>query len=242
MMKRTFTAVTSLFILLVISAFTYSKAPVSDGTDTPTYKIMEVTYLWELLSQGYEPSWEEDDTWLNVGFRSKYAMTKKYASLEILEATFGTKVFLRGPHVGDMNFNSRTSFGYYNPEFIKEVKASVEQVLRNPIYKKAAAQVYRGHLKSMAATYLDAYHHLHKDPKTLAKLKTQYITEMASPEGIDGGSFQEVFRSYAESLEREKGADVYEAFTAPAFWLRRSIDGTANSLFSLLEMVDKELQ
>ncbi|MEO1261435.1 MAG: hypothetical protein AAFZ15_21710 [Bacteroidota bacterium] len=242
MLKRILTVTSSLFIFLILNSFVFSKSPAAAGTSPSAYKIMEVTYLWELLSQDYEPNRNEDGTWLKSGFRSKYAMAKKYASLEILETTFGTKVFLRGPHDGEMNFNSNTSFGYYNPDFIKQVRAGVEQILMNPVYKKAAAKVYRDHLKNMATTYLDAYRFVNRDPNTLTKLKNGYIMDMARPEGIAGGSFQETFRPYAESLERDKGADIYEAFTAPAFWVRRSIDGTAASLFSLLEMVDKQLQ
>ena len=32
-------------------------------------------------------------------------------------------------------------------------------------------------------------------------------------------------------------SDVYEAFTAPSFWVRRSIDGTDDEFIALLEMV-----
>ena len=93
----------------IATAFTYS--PSSSNTSPSVFKIMEVTYLWDLLAMNYEPNRERDDTWLDVGLRSKYAMAKNYASLSILEETFDEDVFLRGPHQGDMDFNSTTSFG-----------------------------------------------------------------------------------------------------------------------------------
>lgn len=241
-MKRAFSIFTCLSILLIFSAFTSSDKQTTSPITPGAYKIIEVAYLWDLVNNGYEPNQETDGTWLETGLRSKYAVAKNYASLEILETTFGTKVFLRGPHQDGIDYNSTTSFGYYNPDFIAQVKSSIEEALSNPIYKKAIANVYRNYLQNMAQTYMEAYRHINRDQKLLAEFKTQYIMDMARPEGTMDGSFQETFRPFAESLEKEKGADIYEAFTAPAFWIRRSIDGTGPAIFQLLEMVDKELK
>lgn len=46
---------------------------------------------------------------------------------------------------------------------------------------------------------------------------------------------QEFFRDFAESNE-SKGYDVYESFVCPGFWVRRSIDGTADEFFDLLKL------
>ena len=206
------------------------------------YKLMEVTFLWDLLKEGYEPVRERDDTWLDVGFRSKYAMVKQYASLAMVEAAFDCPVFIRGPHNGEMNFNDKTSFGYYNPEFVSKLQSSVQSALNNAVFRQAIKQLYQQHLKSMAHTYLNAYSHLNKDGDYLRNLQSQYLMQMASPQGTNTGSFQEEFRDYAEALEKSQKADVYEGFTAPAFWLRRSLDGTDAQLFELLDMIVKELE
>lgn len=241
-MKQTVTLIFSFIALLTISAFTTQQSTTYDDADPGVYKIMEVAYLWDLLKEGYEPNRETDGTWLTTGVRSKYAMARKYASIELLETAYGTKVFLRGPHNDDLDLNSTTSFGYYNPDFIAKVTTSVEQVLSNPVYKKAASYVYQTHLKSMVQTYMEAYRYVNRDQTTLHKYKSQYIMDLAQPEGTMEGAFQETFRPFAEQLERDKGADIYEAFTAPPFWLRRSIDGTGPSIFRLIEMVDSALK
>jgi hypothetical protein len=239
---KTFTTFAVLFTLFSIIVFTNCKAPAPVNTDPKLSKILEVASIWEYLSEAYEPIYDTDATWLNSGLRAKYAMAKKYASLKILESTFGAKVFLKGPHTGGLNFNSTTSFGYYNPDFINKVKAGFKEALTDPNYKRAMSTVYRNYLQGMANTYMDAYRYLNNDPKMLAALKSKYTADMARPGGTLDGSFQETFRSYAEDLEREKGADIFEGFTAPAFWLRRSMDGTAASWFDLLKMVDNELK
>ncbi len=221
---------------------------------TSVFKIMEVTYLWELLKQGYQPNRERDATWLEVGFRAKYAKAKNYISLEILEAVFGVPVFIKGPHKDQMNFNSTTSFGYYNPEFITKVKLSVDEIFENPVFKAAAKKVYHENFRSMALTYLDAHRYLNDSPEYLKELKTKYLQEIAQPGGTTNGSLQETFRDYADHGEfadaaeqrayetLNPNADWYEAVTAPAFWLRRSIDGTDGQIENLLGWIINNLE
>lgn len=229
----------AIILFTFATAFTFptiSKINTFEPTEDGIFKIMEVSYLWELLSWNYEPIRERDDTWLDVGLRAKYAMAKDYASISILEETFDEDVFLRGPHAGDMDFNSTTSFGYYNPRFIEKVHQALDAALQNPMFKKVARPIYEKHLKSMAHTYQDAYKHVQQNEEMRTQLINDYIFAMAKPEGVTDGSLQEKFRGYAEALEKEQKADIYEAFTAPSFWIRRHIDGTDTDFSKLLDM------
>jgi len=235
-------SVFGVVLFLVLTSTLVAFMPHNTANSPATYKIMEVVFLWDLLKSDYEPIRERDDTWLNVGFRSKYAMAKRYASLKLVESAFECDVFLRGPHKKDMNFNSQTAFGYHNPEFIERFAVGLGMALENPSFKAGIHKVYDEHLASMAKTYHNAYIYLNQDPDYLETLQAEYLRLMASAQGIDSGSFQETFRNYAEALEQEEGADVYEAFTAPAFWLRRSIDGTAAQWFELLDELMKEME
>jgi len=222
-----------LFFTLATS-FTHSY---TITTSPGVFKVMEVTYLWDLLATNYEPNRERDDTWLDVGLRSKYAMAKNYASLSILEETFAEDVFLRGPHHGEMDFNATTSFGYYNPRFITKVHDALDTALKNPVFKKVAEPFYKKHLQSMAHTYYDAFLYIEQNPEIKNNLINKYIRMVAQPDGATEGSLQEHFRTFAEDLEKGiQKADVYEAFTAPSFWVRRSIDGTDDDFIKLLEM------
>ena len=233
----------TVFCFLLATAFT-RPSTISNSTAEPTeqsiFKIMEVTHLWDLLATYYEPNRERDDTWLDVGWRSKYAMAKNYASISILEETFEEDVFLRGPHHGDMDFNSTTSFGYYNPRFLEKVQLALDYALSNPIFSKVAEPIYKKHFQSMAHTYYDAFLYMEQNPKIREQLKSDYIMSMAQAGGTTEGSLQEKFRGYAEALEkstRPTKADIYEAFTAPSFWVRRYIDGTEDDFMKILELV-----
>lgn len=248
-MKRAFFVFSSILFLSILTAFTPSKMQQNSNANPIVYKLMEIGYMWNFLSEAYEPVKERDDTWLNVGLRSKYATAKKYASLEIIETTFETPVFVRGPHNGEMNFNSKTSFGYYNPAFISKLKSNIEVALKHPLFKSVIKQTYDQYFKSTALTYMDAYRFLNDNPEKLTALKTKYLLEIAKPGGTSKGSFQEEFRAYADNgyflndTERKEyetknpNADWYEKVSAPSFWLRRSIDGTSQQFFELLDMI-----
>lgn len=253
-MKRRFLVFPSvLFVFVAMGFVPYTQQQHSPSTPS-VYKLMEVTYLWDLLKQGYEPNKERDDTWLHEGFRSKYAMAKKYASIGLIETAFECPVFLRGPHKdGDMDFNSTTSFGYYNPEFILRLHDGIETALKNPIFKAAAKKVYEKDLKDMALIYHDTYKYMQEERAGEIKfLKTKYLAMMAKPGGTMEGSLQETFRGYdivgfevadkADAREQKERYNSYDGVTAPAFWLRRNIDGTSEYHFNLLKMVITEME
>ena len=121
--------------LFLLTAFTHlpssSSTKESDASTSPLfYKIKELTYLWDLLVDSHTIDRATDDTWLEVGLRAKYAVAKKYATIEMVEAAAGMPVFNRGPHGATLDFNSNYTFGYYNPEFLATEKSSCKLPLK----------------------------------------------------------------------------------------------------------------
>lgn len=239
-MNRTLFVIFSIIIFTLASAFTSIKKTDTSSTNPAIFKLMEITYLWDLLKEGYEPDRDRDDTWLEVGFRSKYAMTKNYAALEIIETAFGQKVFSSGPHGRDMDFNSVNSFGHYNPNFISELQIALYAAMENPVFKQAMETLYHQHLKDMAQVHFDAYIYLTQNPDYQQLMQDKYVEEMNGSAGMNINSFTENFRDFA-NFEEQKGLDVYEGFNAPTFWLRRMIDGTAPQMLYLQTLVMKAL-
>ncbi len=84
-MRRFFLISAGILFLFSSSAFIFTKQQTSNFPNPSTHKIMEIASLWELLSSNYEPNWDRDQTWLDVGIRSKYAKAKNYASLKMIE-------------------------------------------------------------------------------------------------------------------------------------------------------------
>ena len=92
----------------------------------------------------------------------------------------------------------------------------------------------------MANTYKDAYLYLNENPKKVKRMSGSYLHLLKQKGGTTEGSMQEIFREYADSQSGE--SDWYEAVTAPAFWVRRSIDGTDKQIYELLNMIITEME
>lgn len=233
--------------IFLLTAFTHlpsssiSTQESNASTSPLLYKIKELTYLWDLLVDTHAIDRATDDTWLDVGLRAKYAVAKKYATIEMLEAAAGMPIFNRGPHGATLDFNSNYTFGYYNPEFLAAIKEQLQIALENPAFKLVAQRAFNQHVAKMAETYRNAYLHQVAHPDEMRDIRVQYLESMAQPNGTTEGSLQEMYRGYADTAAKEKGADWYEAVTAPSFWIRRSIDGTDGQFFELLELVIAEL-
>ncbi|MFT5765053.1 MAG: hypothetical protein ACI8X3_002489, partial [Saprospiraceae bacterium] len=199
--------------------------PVED--DPAIFKLMETAGLWNLLKTNYD-----DEYWVNVGFRAKYEMAKKYASIQLLEAAFGEKVFLSGPHTTDMNFYSNNSFGHYNPAFISSFRSAWETATAIPKFKEALKSLYYDNFQEIGTAYFNAYKFINQNPKLLEAIEAKYINGMNSNGGLDFNNFNNYFNSFS-GLEEQKGLNVYQSYNAPSFWIRRSIDGTASQLYEL---------
>ncbi len=239
-MKKWSITIVCFSFLIAATGFRSTQHMVKEGQTPGAYKVMEVVTLWKLLNYDYQPNRDTDGTWLSEGFRSKYAMAKRYVSPDVLAATYGVPVFLDGPHKGDMDFNSNTSFGHYNPAFISKVTADVKTVLANPFFRGLIKEAYQTYFESMALTYKDAYLYVNEKPKKLKAMSASYLKQVQQKGGTTQGSMQEVFRTFADSQDGE--SDWYEAVTAPAFWVRRSIDGTDKQIYELLNMIITEME
>ncbi|WP_298517194.1 hypothetical protein [uncultured Kordia sp.] len=174
------------------------------------------------------------------GVRGRYALYDQFFSISALETIVGERVFLKSPHTDTPNYKSKTTFGYYNPLFIKKLEGNLRFVFENESFVKSMQAHYDKELKQYLRTYYLSY----KVAANNEEIMAGYLAAISDPKKheymdgrIKGPSFylQETFRDFANSLEKD-GYDVYEAFTCPGFWVRRSIDGTADEFYALLNL------
>ena len=130
---------------------------------------------------------------------------------------FDENIFLSGPHENEMNFYS-TSFGKYNPKIIAKIYKELKQIFKDKNFRDETQELYNRQLKNYLRTYYMSY--------PIAANNPDYMYDYN----------QERFREFAEAIE-DKGYNVYEGFTCPGFWVRRSIDGTSNDFFKLLKLI-----
>jgi hypothetical protein len=234
-MKILFFVSTTLLLLFACNP-TIVTGPTANNTIL-NYKMEEVFRVWPQMEETDWSFMEANSTYLDDGLRYHYALLKDMASIKILEQVTGEPVFLSGPHTGDeLNFYADRSFGYYNPKFWERVKTVVDYSLENDAaFKQLGKYVYNQKLKKTATLYYDSYQYLQENKSLADKAKADY--EQALSTGSSPGEvLQETFRAYANTKE-ELGQDWYIANTAPGFWIRREIDGTADEIFEILTMV-----
>ena len=193
---------------------------------------------WDNIVASPELSNQYVEYWSEVGVRGRYKVFKKYLSKATLENIVGEKAFLNDLHANDLNFNSIDKFGYYNPIFLNKLHKKLIVLFTSEAFIKSTQAFYDKKFKqSLRACYLsykiagnnrefiDGYLGAISEPN-----KNSYMNGM-----ISGPSFylQESFRDFALSIEND-GYNVYEGFTFPGFWVRRSIDGTADEFYDLM--------
>ncbi len=242
-----------LFLFLIGSFLFVSCSPVVTSSNRMTntilqYKMKEAFRMWEgnatKQSISYDDAYyEKFNTWIDHGLRYNYAILNEIASISVLEAAVGKKIFLFGPHEKELNWNATKSFGYYNPEFIAKAAKVIDYSLANDkIFAELGRYVYNRQLQKMTRLYHQSYQYLKANPAMTQQIIADYSAAMQN--GNDAGEMiQAAFRSFADEKE-ELGRDWYIANTAPGFWIRRMMDGTADQIYEVLKTVmtayDKE--
>lgn len=160
-------------------------------------------------------------TSLEVGLRYKYGVLNEYLNIHRLEGVLGLEIFEKGPHNGEINFNS-DEFGHYSPPFLSQLEYVMDNSMGTSAFDMVGEPFYKKELQGTARTYYRAYLYLQREDNIIEKYGKNY----------DG----EVFEGYA-NVEEAEGYDWYESATAPGFWVRRAIDGTDKAFFRMLEKV-----
>lgn len=204
------------------------------------YKMKETLRAWQtatIAPQADYEFYEANSTYLDDGLRYHYALLKNIASIGILEQITGEPVFASGPHQnGTLDFYAMDRFGYYNPDFLERVEEVLEYSLQNDgLFKQLGKYIYDQKLGKMVDTYYESYRYLNDNPDITAQVKKDYSAAITNNTQA-GEVLQNAFSPFANSKE-ELGQDWYIANTAPGFWIRRQMDGTADEFFELLEMV-----
>ena len=237
-----------------------------DSKDKDVNKLAGTDFLIdfsERWKEAYENiNWSSDWSWgLEYGFRSKYKIANSILNqdtniINVLSEIFTTPVFIRGPHLNGMNFGDKTSFGYYNPEFIEKLTVITNELLDNSIYKELLRPIYKNYLSEMAYAYRAAYEvfksYKMNNPNRLEDATRNYLYQISIGDetGEDVfGVLSQLETHYPEQYDSYnlsgRGANIrgyYNFYTAINFWGRRDIDGTFEKIGELLNLVMDKLE
>ena len=181
--------------------------------------------------------------WSETGIRGRYKLYKKYLSKSILENIVGEKTFLSGPHKEELDFNSLAEFGHYNPIFLSKLNKKLTVLFSNKSLVNNTQSLYDSKLKQ----YLRVYYLSYDIAANNKEIIDGYLKAISRPNEnsymngmVSGPSWylQESFRDFALTIDKDD-YNVYEGFTCPGFWVRRSIDGTSDEFYDLLLLTMK---
>ena len=205
------------------------------AADKPKKEIMA---LWRTLPQlakdTPQKAYRDLGTWLpDRGLRGLYAKAQFALNLAQLEKLSGHKIFGSGPHQnGKLNLKATNDFGHYNPAFIKWITANGIPGGKNPELRKELQPVYDKYLRRTARGFFVAHQNLTAEPQRLKLVQARYL-DLLDAEKDAGDFLQELFRPDTDRLEKA-GHDWYEVNVAHGFWVRRTIDSTADEFHTLL--------
>lgn len=221
-MKTKLLRLSAIIIVMVISIAAIQ--PIFKLMTSPLgSKMEEAMAAWEgKRAEKGEPTYEADYTIWDFGIRYRYSVLKEFVNIKTLGELAGEPVFISGPHGEVVDFNS-AEFGHYNPAFLETVKNTLQEGMNNTVFNGLAQAFYTNEMSGMARTYYRAYQYLQAEGNIIEKYENDY---------------QSPFVGYADS-EEKLGYNWADAYVAPSFWVRRTIDGTDKQFIEMLEMVMK---
>lgn len=233
----------SYFALALLMSILFACSPRLNPGVSASMLSEKLTYIagdWGRLNA--DPSISQEVTYIpEVGVRGRYIAVEKVLGRKVVESIVGEKAFVKGPHQKQLDFKSRATFGYYNPTFLTSLQRLLAQAYQSSVFVKTFQSFYNQELRQYLRTYYLTYEAGTSD----ANLRKEYLSLIAIEAKSSGATYespgyflQESFRSLGDDLSAQ-GYDWYEATTCPAFWLRRSVDGTADEFYQLLTLTLK---
>ncbi|MCB9082126.1 MAG: hypothetical protein H6555_10490 [Lewinellaceae bacterium] len=233
----------SYLVLALLLSILFACSPnfnLGVSTSMLSEKLTYIAGDWGRLNA--DPSISQEVTYIpEVGVRGRYIAVEKVLGKKVVEGIVGEKAFVKGPHQGQLDFKSRGSFGYYSPTFLTRLQSLLVQAYQNSVFVKTFQSFYNQELRQ----YLRTYYLTYQAGISNDNLRKKYLSLMAIAAKTPGATYespsyflQESFRSLGDDLSLQ-GYDWYEATTCPAFWLRRSVDGTADEFYQLLTLTLK---
>jgi hypothetical protein len=178
------------------------------------------------------------------GLRGLYCYVESILGFPQVQQFSGLEIFIQGgPHNNSQpNFKANT-FGYYNKDFVIWARENLIPTATEGPFKETIKRVYNKFLQKMARAYYVSYQYVNNHPEELKRVKTEYLrlVERYKGEpwqgiGTDPGLYiqYKAFQPFMKEMEK-RGYEIYSISVAPGFWVRRSVDGTAEEIFKGLE-------
>jgi hypothetical protein len=178
------------------------------------------------------------DYWPDGGLRSIYDHLRTFIDYRTLVKISPVPIYLSGPHSDiNLSLNERYQFGHYNPEFIHWLDKHISILTEDGDFIKTTKPLFDKYISKTAFAYWECYRCLEKDTKLKEHLKLDYLKHI-NERNLPVGFYYNIAWDSKEYESINKLSNKYSVnIVAPAiyFWLRRSIDGTDEKIYTALD-------
>lgn len=221
--------------------------PAREGGQVPAVLDAMVRAAWMEIG-GSGSKCEEFDYFPNGGMRNWYCHILTFISYRKFSDLIGVPVFVSGPHTAsDLNLDSSGSFGHYNKEFVARLRRVMIPGESNIAFRTATQGSYDRCVRPLARIFFVTYRKLTDHPSYLEQEKRRYLALIGAG-NLKPYNYEKYFYfmnpGFIDSRDDEAylmkhgfdgGWDGNVVKTCVAFWIRRSIDGTADEFYTGLE-------
>jgi hypothetical protein len=235
--------------LLAISLVVSATQTAGAGQDPVSAKIRDV---WLKLHKT-KNACEEFDYFPDGGMRIFACHLKSLTSLPFLAEASGLAVFSQGPHKGTMlKLDHRFQFGHYNPDFVRWMAENLVPGAQDTSLRKATQKHYDKYVKPLATIFYATWKKAQEEPECFRREVERYrslIQQKKLPEMYYERFF--FFMNPDFCAHADDGFDYFYKHgfdaghngnvvkTCIAFWMRRTIDGTADEFYQGLHKLLK---
>jgi len=248
MARFVLTSIVLVFTLNAGSAHTEDTA----SKPPPTFGISVdglVRHVWTGLGTLPNACPDEYDYFPSGGMRIFACHLFSACSYDTLVQLFGRSIFLSGPHTTtQLSLNSSSEFGHYDPEFVRWMRENFIPASKDETFRKQTQGIYDSYVQPKALLFDATYRKAAANPECWRREVERYKALLQSgqlPE-YDYERFfffmNEGFCSHADSgfdyfydNGFDGGYDGNVVKTSTAFWIRRSVDGTADEFYRGLQ-------
>lgn len=195
---------------------------------------------------------EEYDYFPRGGMRNFYCHAMNFMDYRRFAEIIGMPVFAGGPHTAqELKLDSPNSFGRYNREFVARLHRVLIPGEKDTAFRTATQGAYDGYVRPLARIFFVTYRKLKDNPSYLEQEKSGYLRKIGAG-NLKAYDYEKYFyfmntgfigsgddESYLMEHGFDGGWDGNVVKTCVAFWIRRSIDGTADEFYTGLEKLLK---
>lgn len=214
----------------------------------PAHRALEraVAETWTQLPQS-ESNCGSYDYFPEGGTQNFYCHVSNQLPYDQLQRWLGQAAFLKGPHSKNkLNLTADNYFGYYNPAFVNALAEHLIPGSKDASFRLATQGIYDRYIAPLARIHWVTYQKLQQNQAFYHQEVETYRT-LVDQSRMPAMYYEKYFFFMNPAYPQQQDEDVLmgEGFdggwngnvvkSATAFWLRRTLDGTADEFANALE-------